>query len=114
VTKDNYLRGIGRRALMTRTALIGAGFAAGPLVLAACADESTHVDKRSEGEALAPFRDQVAIASKFGFERRRLGSTPEPARAHQEGGRGVTHAAADRPHRPVGQSCSIVTWNPSG
>jgi aryl-alcohol dehydrogenase-like predicted oxidoreductase len=42
------------------------------------------------GEALAPFRDQVVIASKFGFE---------PAGAHQAGGRGIAQAAEDRRDR---------------
>ena len=133
VTQDN-LRGISRRTLMTRTALIGAGLAAGPLVLAACSGATPQIDNGSAnkmqnrrlgalevselgagcmsisanygppadksqgiatiraahdngvtffdtaevygpytsetlvGEALAPIRDQVAIASKFGFD----------------------------------------------
>ena len=133
MTQDN-LRGISRRTLMTRTALIGAGLAAGPLVLAACSGATPQIDNRSAnkmqnrklgalevselgagcmsisanygppadnsqgiatiraahdngvtffdtaevygpytsetlvGEALAPIRDQVAIASKFGFD----------------------------------------------
>ena len=133
MAKDN-LRGISRRTLMTRAALIGAGLAAGPLVLAACSGRTPPIDNRSAvkmtnrklgalevselgagcmsisanygppadksqgiatiraahdngvtffdtaevygpytsetlvGEALAPIRDQVAIASKFGFD----------------------------------------------
>ena len=133
MTQDN-LRAISRRTLMTRTALIGAGLAAGPLVLAACSGATPQIDNRSAnkmqnrklgalevselgagcmsisanygppadksqgiatiraahdngvtffdtaevygpytsetlvGEALAPIRDQVAIASKFGFD----------------------------------------------
>ncbi|MET0992636.1 MAG: aldo/keto reductase [Mycobacterium sp.] len=133
MTQDNR-RGISRRTLMTRTALIGAGLAAGPLVLAACSGATPQIDNRSAnemqnrelgalevselgagcmsisanygppadksqgiatiraahdngvtffdtaevygpytsetlvGEALAPIRDQVAIASKFGFD----------------------------------------------
>ena len=133
VTQDN-LRGISRRTLMTSTALIGAGLAAGPLVMAACSGATPQIDNGSAnkmqnrrlgalevselgagcmsisanygppadksqgiatiraahdngvtffdtaevygpytsetlvGEALAPFRDQVAIASKFGFD----------------------------------------------
>ena len=40
------------------------------------------------GEALAPFRDQVVIATKFGFDidparQRRLSGLEQPARAHQ-------------------------------
>ena len=134
MTQDDDRRGISRRTLMTRTALIGAGLAAGPLVLAACSGATPQIDTRSEsrmgnrklgalevselgagcmsisanygppadksqgiatiraahdngvtffdtaevygpytsetlvGEALAPFRDQVAIATKFGFD----------------------------------------------
>jgi aryl-alcohol dehydrogenase-like predicted oxidoreductase len=133
VTQDSR-RGISRRTLMTRTALIGAGLAAGPLVMAACSGATPQIDNRSAnkmqnrklgalevselgagcmsisanygppadqsqgiatiraahdngvtffdtaevygpytnetlvGEALAPFRDRVAIASKFGFD----------------------------------------------
>jgi aryl-alcohol dehydrogenase-like predicted oxidoreductase len=133
VTQD-IRRGISRRTLMTRTALIGAGLAAGPLVMAACSGATPQIDNRSAnrmqnrklgalevselgagcmsisanygppadqsqgiatiraahdngvtffdtaevygpytnetlvGEALAPFRDRVAIASKFGFD----------------------------------------------
>ena len=46
VTQDN-LRAISRRTLMTRTALIGAGLAAGPLVLAACSGATPQIDNRS-------------------------------------------------------------------
>ena len=46
MTQDN-LRGISRRTLMTRTALIGAGLAAGPLVLAACSGATPQIDNRS-------------------------------------------------------------------
>ena len=56
------------------------------------------------GEALAPIREQVVIATKFGFnidpamagERAR-----QPARAHQAGRRGVAEAAAGSTHRPA-------------
>ena len=133
MTQDSR-RGISRRALITRTALIGAGLAAGPLVLAAFSGATPQIDNRSAnkmqnrklgalevselgagcmsisanygppadksqgiatiraahdngvtffdtaevygpytnetlvGEALAPFRDRVAIASKFGSD----------------------------------------------
>ena len=133
MTQDSR-RGISRRTLMTRTALIGAGIMAGPLVLTACSGATPQTNTRSEsrmqnrelgalqvselgagcmsisanygppadkgqgiatiraahdhgvtffdtaevygpytsetlvGEALAPIRDQVAIASKFGFD----------------------------------------------
>ena len=51
------------------------------------------------GEALAPFRGQVVIATKFGWSagrRRRSAVEPpeQPARAHQEGGRRLAEAAA--------------------
>jgi aryl-alcohol dehydrogenase-like predicted oxidoreductase len=134
VTHDEKPRVISRRTLMTRAALVGAGLAAGPLVMTACASATPPIDNRSEnrmqnrrlgalqvselgagcmsisanygppadksqgiatiraahdhgvtffdtaevygpytsetlvGEALAPFRDQVAIATKFGFD----------------------------------------------
>ena len=143
---QNALRGISRRTLMTRAALVGAGLAAGPLVTTACSSATAPIDNRSEnrmqnrrlgalqvselgagcmsisanygppadknqgiatiraahdkgvtffdtaevygpytsetlvGEALAPFRDQVAIASKFGFDSRvRAGPTASPS-----------------------------------
>ena len=59
------------------------------------------------GEALAPFREQVVIATKFGFEldptdRRAEVCRPEqPAGAHQAGRRGLAQAAQGRRHRPV-------------
>jgi aryl-alcohol dehydrogenase-like predicted oxidoreductase len=134
VTETNGVRGISRRDLMARTALIGAGLAAGPVLLAACANKPEKISNRSDndmqtrrlgelnvsqlgagcmsisanygppadrnqgirtirtayekgvtffdtaevygpytsedlvGEALSPFRDGVAIASKFGFD----------------------------------------------
>jgi aryl-alcohol dehydrogenase-like predicted oxidoreductase len=134
VTETNDVRGISRRDLMARTALIGAGLGAGPLLLAACANKPEETSNRSDndmqsrrlgalevselgagcmsisanygppadrnqgirtvraayergvtffdtaevygpytseelvGEALSPFRDNVAIATKFGFD----------------------------------------------
>ena len=56
------------------------------------------------GEALAPVRDQVVIATKFGFKIDGNGHAAgpgQPAGAHQGGRRGVAQAAQDRPHRPV-------------
>ena len=53
------------------------------------------------GEALAPFRDQVAIATKFGFDVEGSGGPHEPTRPHQEGGRGIADPPANRPHRPL-------------
>ena len=52
------------------------------------------------GEALAPFREQVVIATKFGFDLSgprqpaRRGGAEQPAGAHQAGGRGLAQAAA--------------------
>ena len=60
------------------------------------------------GEALAPFREQVVIATKFGFDL--SGSDPrghgcagpeQPAGAHQAGRRRLAQAAQDRRHRPA-------------
>ena len=53
------------------------------------------------GEALAPFRGQVVIATKFGFEidpngRGRPAGPEQPAGAHQGGRRGLAQAAQDR------------------
>ena len=59
------------------------------------------------GEALAPFRDQVVIATKFGFkldptaDRKGSGRPEQPAGAHQGGRRGLAQAAQDRCHRSV-------------
>ena len=56
------------------------------------------------GEALAPVRDQVVIATKFGFKLDADGkqSGPgQPARAHQGGRRGLAQAAQGRRDRPV-------------
>ena len=57
------------------------------------------------GEALAPFRGQVVIATKFGFKldpRRGAGRWPgQPAGAHQAGRRGLAQAAQGRCHRSV-------------
>ena len=134
MTERNEIRGISRRDLIARAALIGAGLAVGPPLLAACSDQPHEINNRSEnkmqtrklgalevselgagcmsisanygppadrnqgintirtahdkgvtffdtaevygpytneelvGEALAPFRDKVAIATKFGFD----------------------------------------------
>ena len=57
------------------------------------------------GEALAPFREQVVIATKFGFKLDPNGGAdgrPEqPAGAHQAGRRGLAQAAQDRRHRSL-------------
>ena len=59
------------------------------------------------GEALAPFKGKVVIATKFGFELDPKGgpaigsAVEQPAGAHQAGRRGLAQAAQDRCHRPV-------------
>ena len=58
------------------------------------------------GEALAPFRGQVVIATKFGFNldpdrRGEAGRAEQPAGAHQAGRRGLAQAAQGRCHRSV-------------
>ena len=57
------------------------------------------------GEALAPFRGQVVIATKFGFrldpDGAQAGWPQQPARAHQAGRRRLAQAAQDRCHRSV-------------
>ena len=54
------------------------------------------------GEAVAPFRDDVVLATKFGFPRRRNGQGPgQPAGQHPRRGRGIAEAPPHRPHRPV-------------
>ena len=59
------------------------------------------------GEALAPFREQVVIATKFGFRprSRRLNRAwsrlEQPAGAHQAGRRGLAQATQDRCDRSV-------------
>ena len=47
------------------------------------------------GEALAPIRDQVVIATKFGFKigpERRADAAQQPARAYPQVGRGLAAA----------------------
>ena len=46
------------------------------------------------GEALAPIRDKVVIATKFGFDIESRRRAQQPARAHQEGGRGARSSAS--------------------
>ena len=56
------------------------------------------------GEALAPVREQVVIATKFGFQfdaQRQTGWAEQPARAHQGGRRSLAQATQDRCHRSV-------------
>ena len=53
------------------------------------------------GEALAPFREQVVIATKFGFDfdgGKQGGLNSRPAHI-KAGRRGLAQAAQDRPHR---------------
>ena len=63
------------------------------------------------GEALAPFRDQVVIATKFGFDlepdgsRRAWRGPEQPAGAHQGGRRGARSSGS----RSTSSTCSIST-----
>ena len=50
MTETNDVRGISRRDLMARTALIGAGLGAGPLVLAGCANKPEDISNRSDND----------------------------------------------------------------
>ena len=61
------------------------------------------VNEELVGEALAPFRDQVVIATKFGFASmtRAAGGLVQSSRAHQAGRRRLAAAARDRRHRPL-------------
>ena len=163
MTEYNDFRGISRRDLMARTALLGAGLAAGPLLLGACANKPDEISNRSDndmqtrrlgalevselgagcmsisanygppadrsqgirtiraayekgvtffdtaevygpytseelvGEALSPFRDKVAIATKFGFDVEGSGaplSRPEHIKKVVEGS--LTRLRTDR------------------
>ena len=59
------------------------------------------------GEALAPFRDQVVIATKFGFKRSETASRRpgQPARAHQ----GRSPRPRSSASRPTPSTCSTST-----
>ena len=50
MTERNEIRGISRRDLMARAALISAGLAVGPPLLAACSDQSHEIDNRSDNK----------------------------------------------------------------
>ena len=66
------------------------------------------VNEELVGEALAPVRDQVVIATKFGFafdDRRPPDRAVQPARAHPAGGGRVAAAARHRPR----STCSTST-----
>ena len=72
------------------------------------------------GEGLAPFREQVVIATKFGFKldpkSGRSIECGQPARAHQRGCRSFVEAIEDGRHRSVlptprrSQKCQSKTW----
>ena len=62
--------------------------------------------ERIIGEALEPVRDQVVIASKFGFDidpqtGLEAWRSQQPPRSHPPGGRRDVAAPADRPRRPA-------------
>jgi Aldo/keto reductase family len=50
LAEANGIRAISRRDLMARTALIGAGLAAGPVLLAACASKPEEFSNRSDND----------------------------------------------------------------
>ena len=53
------------------------------------------------GEALAPFREKVVIATKYRVRPCRIPRPQQPARAHQAGRRSLAQATQDRCHRSV-------------
>ena len=61
------------------------------------------------GEALAPFRDQVVIATKFGFDidpdTAQAARPEQPAGAHPAGRRGLARSGCG----PTGSTCSTST-----
>jgi len=65
VTDNNDVRGISRRDLLARPALIGAGLAAAPLVLAACANKPEHISNRSDND-MQPRRLGTLDVSQLG------------------------------------------------
>ncbi len=59
-------------------------------------------NERLVGEALEPIRDQVVIATKFGFAERKSGQRHrQPTRTHPTSRRRRAPTAAHRPHRPL-------------
>ena len=76
--------------------------------LAMLREKGPFLNEELVGEALAPFRDQVVIATEFGFDLnpnfdpRGMKGAPgpeQPARAYQAGRRGLAQAAQGRCHR---------------
>ena len=63
------------------------------------------------GEALAPFRDNVAHRDQVRL-RHRGGRAQQPTGAHQEGGRGLAQAPQDRPHRSSTTSIASIRTSP--
>ena len=59
------------------------------------------INEELVGEALAPFRDQVVIATKFGFNVREHARPGQPAGAHQGRRRGLAQATQGRHDRPA-------------
>jgi hypothetical protein len=105
VTQHDQLRGMSRRALMTRTALIGAGFAAGPLALAACSGATPPVDTRSDNRMQTRKLGTLEV-SELGAGCMSISANYGPP-ADKNQGIATIRAAHSQP-------CSIVTWNPSG
>ena len=59
------------------------------------------INEELVGEALAPFRDQVVIATKFGFQDGVVRTARTADRNASGSGGGVAEAAPDRPHRSL-------------
>ena len=66
-----------------------------------------YINEEVVGEALAPFRKDVVIATKFGFEAgsrataREMDCHQQPSRSHPAGRRSFAQASANRYHRPA-------------
>ncbi len=75
-------------------ALIRAAFERGVTFFDTAEVYGPFVNEEVVGEALAPFRDQVVIATKFGFKGGDTnGRARQPARAHPRGRRGLAASA---------------------
>ena len=116
MTQDDDLRGISRRTLMTRTALIGAGLVAGPLVLAACSGATPQIDNRSANRmqnrklgALGSLRTRGRVHEHQRqlrtARRQEPGHRDDPRRARPTGSRSSTppRSTARIPAKPLSE-----------
>ena len=107
MTETNDVRGISRRDLMARTALIGAGLAAGPLLLAACANKPEETSNRSDNDM--PTRRLgalevselgagcMSISANYGPPADRNEGINTIRTAHEKGGHVLRHRRSVRP-----------------